>query len=154
MSTALVPTFGSRPPFVALRETYPAAWWCGDRVITGTHGPVTVVLAVHDAWHLRTVRAWKRRIAAANGADQREAIVGYRHWQAREQAWYAALKEAPPLWRPMRRLKPRRVRCARGHDLSPGSVNVTLGSDGMRRCQRCMDVTRTRARQIAAKETR
>lgn len=83
MSLELVPTFGTRPPIIAI------------------NGGV-VHVSVHDAEFLRRWREWRHIIAAAHpdrgGTNKsfRATLAKYRAWEWDEAKWYAQIGIFPP----------------------------------------------------------
>lgn len=102
MSTALIPLFGWRRPFVTVHPGTSSVYRLPDGSVQhGTSGPVTLVMATHDQYYVQTSAAWKRRLLS--GERLRETIAEFRQWQAREREWYRGFRLSPPSSTPRRR---------------------------------------------------
>ena len=126
-----------------------------NRPVTIAHDGGVVYVSVHDEAYLADRARWKVRLAEAHpdtggtAAKFRDALRGYRSWQAKEQQWYETYglcpptklrSKAPPA--PFRRTpsshQTRQARAEAGNCYNCGKPR---GEDGSARmCRHCADI--------------
>lgn len=145
--TALVPTFEGRPVFIR-RPGVAVVSLLDHRIRVGQHGDVSICIAVHDAYFLRTKAAYRAEILAASRrrGGVAASVAAYARWLARERDWYAAVGLDVPDWQILARprldcstnavgaRRSTRPLCPSGHVMD--ARNTYRGRTG-RKCRAC-----------------